>query len=76
LSKKSLEKKIRKFKSFVHFFKSGRCPEGNALWSLTAVSENFVEGAFTRGEFENNPVDYFQRGDALQEKASPYFAYT
>jgi len=32
-----------------------------------------IEGAFTRDELKNSPVGCFLRGDALQEKASPYY---
>ena len=46
---KVLIKTIFKSKSFVHFFKSGRCPEGNALWSLTAVSETPCLNGATEG---------------------------
>jgi len=42
-------KKFFKFKSFVHFFslhalgyKSGRCPEGNALWSYSNMSADLI----------------------------------
>ncbi|MBP3380492.1 MAG: hypothetical protein J6K77_06500, partial [Ruminococcus sp.] len=35
-----------------------------------------VDDAFrrsARGEFQNSPVDCFERGDALQERASPSY---
>jgi len=35
-----------------------------------------LNGAFTRGELKNSPVGCFSRGDALQEKASPYYLHS
>jgi len=66
-------------KSFLvqQFFKNAGGIQRQSLWSLTAVSEiPCPSGAFTRGELKNSPVGCFSRGDALQEKASPYFTCT
>ena len=45
--------------------KVGRFPKGSALWSRSAERENPYVVRSARGELKNNPVDCFEKGDAL-----------
>ena len=49
---------------------------GRAFGRRPQTAKYPIGGAFTRGELKNSPVGCFSRGDALQEKASPYFGST
>ena len=74
LSKKSLEKEFFKFESFGQAFSKACGVEGQRHSSPSADGETpCLSGVFTRGELKNSPVGCFLRGDALQEKASPYY---
>ncbi|MBE6845203.1 MAG: hypothetical protein E7508_05740 [Ruminococcus sp.] len=74
MSKKSLEKEFFKFESFGQAFSKACGVEGQRHSSPSADGEiPCLSGAFTRGELKNSPVGCFLRGDALQEKASPYY---
>ena len=68
---------IIRTKSFGQAFSKACGFQRQSLWSHSAECETpCLRGAFTRGELKNSPVGCFSRGDALQEKASPYFGRT
>ncbi|MBQ3566137.1 MAG: hypothetical protein IJA12_03045, partial [Oscillospiraceae bacterium] len=50
--------------------------KGRAFGRRPHTAKYPIGGAFTRGELKNSQVGCFSRGDALQEKASPYFGRT
>jgi len=58
------------------FQKCWRNPKAEPLVAHRSERKSPVEGAFTRGELKNSPVGCFSRGDALQEKASPYYLHS
>ena len=52
------------------FSKAAGCM-GRSPWSLAIASETSLRNPSARGEFQNSPVDCFERGDALGKRASP-----
>ena len=70
LSKKSA---FTKLKVLIKLFQKFAESKGRAFGRRPQTAKYSIGGAFTRGELKNSPVGCFSRGDALQEKASPYF---
>ena len=67
---KTLVTEETRCKSFASLFK-GCGVQGRRPWSLAAASETSLSNPSARGEFQNSPVDCFERGDALGKRASP-----